>query len=135
MAFNLFSFNTQSPLSLLQQSTYSALAILLLLLFRYAYLDYQGWYALGGGGPPHNVFGWLLQSLLRLRATRNIRDSGYYDAAIKNSELERTSFLNDQLPAWTGKAPKTGVWVAPHRQLDQAASAQIRSVSAFAQIE
>ena len=134
MVFNPFSLYTQAPSSFLRQSIASVLTILLLLLFRYAYFDYQAWYALGGGGIPHNVFGWLVQSLLRLRASRNVRDSGCYDAAIKNNELEGTSFLSGQLPAWTGKAPKTGAWVAPHRQLDQAASAEIKRVSVFAHI-
>lgn len=131
MVFNPFSPYTQALPSFLQRSIPSVLTILLLLLFRYAYLDYQGWYALGAGGIPHNVFGWLAQSLLRLRASRNVRDSGCYDAAIRNNELERTSFLKDQLPAWTGKAPKTAVWVAPHRQLEQTASAEIKRVSTF----
>lgn len=136
MAFNPFSPDTSSrvPLSSLQQTVYSILTVLLLFLFRYAYLDYQAWYALGGGGLPHNVFGWFLQSLIRLRASRNVRNSSCYDAAIKNNILEGKSFLNDQLPAWTGKAPKTGVWVAPHRQLEQLASAEIKGVSTFARI-
>ena len=134
MVFNPFSLFIQAPHSFLQKSIASGLTILFLLSFRYAYLDYQAWYALGGGGLPHNAYGWLLQSLLRLRASRNVRDSGCYDAAIKNNELERTSFLSGQLPAWTGKAPKTGVWVAPHRQLEQTASAEIKGVSNFARI-
>ena len=46
-------------------------------------------------------------------------------------ELERTSFLDGRLPAWTGTAPETGAWVAPHRQLDQVASAEIKKVRLF----
>ena len=128
MPFNPFSICPQSSLSFLQQSILIVLIILIPLLFRYAYLDYQAWYALGGGGLPHNPFGWLVQSVLRLRASRNVRDSSCYDVAMQSSELERTSFLDNQLPAWIGKAPKTGVWVAPHRQLEQLASAEIQKV-------
>lgn len=118
----------QSFVSFLQQNKLSILTILLLPLSRYAYLDYRGWYALGGGGLPHNPFGWLVQSLMRLRASRDVRDSSCYDVAMGSSQLERTRFLDDELPTWTGNAPKTGVWVAPHRQLEQVASAEIKKV-------
>ena len=123
-----FGLYAQSLLSFLQQYKFSVLTILLLPLFRYAYLDYQGWYALGAGGLPHNAFGWLLQTLLRLRASRNLRDSSCYDVALESNELERTSFLGDQLPARTGNTPKTGEWVVPHRQLEQAANEEIKNV-------
>lgn len=123
-----FSTYAQSSVSFLQQYKFSILTVLLLPLSRYAYLDYRGWYALGGGGLPHNPFGWLVQSLMRLRASRDVRDSNCYDLAMRSSDLERTRFLDDELPAWTGKAPKTGVWVAPHRQLEQVASAEIKKV-------
>lgn len=126
-----YSTYARNSFAYLQHNKLSVLTILLFPLFRYAYLDYQGWYALGGGGIPHNVFGWLVQSLLRLRASRNVRDSSCYDVAMKATELERTSFLDDQLPAWTGNAPKTGVWVAPHRQLEQFASSEIKKVGIF----
>lgn len=126
-----YSTYARNSFAYLQHNKLSVLTILLFPLFRYAYLDYQGWYALGGGGIPHNVFGWLVQSLLRLRASRNVRDSTCYDVAMKATELERTSFLDDQLPAWTGNAPKTGVWVAPHRQLEQFASSEIKKVGIF----
>ena len=120
----------QSSVSFVQQNKRSlATTLLLLPLFRYAYLDYQGWYALGAGGMPHNVFGWLVQSLLRLRASRNVRDSSCYDKAMKSGKLERISFLDGQLPARTGKAPKTGVWVAPHRQLEEVANVDVKKVS------
>ena len=128
MALKPLSTYTQNALFFLQQNKLTVLIIPFALLFRYAYLDYQAWYALGSGGIPHNPFGWLVQSLLRLRASSNVRDSSCYDAIMKHSELERTSFIDDQLPAWTGKAPTTGAWVAPHRQLDQIARAEIKTV-------
>ena len=120
------------PLSTYAQSSNFFLAtvliILLLPLCRYAYLDYQGWYALGAGGLPHNVFGWLVQSLLRLPASRSVRDSSCYDAATGSTDLEKTSFLDDQLPKWPGEAPRTAVWVVPHRQVEQVAGAKIKKV-------
>lgn len=123
-----FPAYAQSSVSFIQQNKLSSLIILLLPLLYYAYFDYQGWYALGPGGLPHNVFGWLVQSMLRLRASRNVRDSSCYDVAMRRSELERTRFLDGQLPDWTGKAPETAVWVAPHRQLKQVATAEIKMV-------
>lgn len=138
MRFGTLPDYIQSSLSILQQNKLSVLAIFLFPLFRYAYLDYQGWYALGAGSDPnnasgwlHNTFSWLVQSLLRLRASRNVRDSSCYDGLMKSSELEKTSFLDDQLPTWTGKSPKTGAWVYPHRQLEQVASAEIKKVRLF----
>ena len=124
-----FPAYAQSSISFIQQNKLGSLIVLLLPLSYYAYFDYQGWYALGPGGLPHNVLGWLVQSLLRLRASRNVRDSSCYDVAMRSSELERTCFLDGQLPDWTGKAPETAVWVAPHRQLKQVATAEIKKVS------
>ena len=131
MLFECFPAYVQSSISFIQQNKLSSLIILLLPLFYYAYSDYQGWYALGPGGLPHNVFGWLVQSLLRLRASRNVRDSKCYDVAMRRSELERKRFLDGQLPDWIGEAPKTAVWVAPHRQLKQVATAEIKKVRAL----
>lgn len=126
-----FSTHAESSKSFLA----TVLVIPLLALFRYAYLDYQGWYALGAGGIPHNAFGWLVQSLLRLRASRSVRDTRCYDAAIGSIELESTSFFDDQLPKWTGKVPRTGVWVVPHRQVEQVAGASIKKVRLLASDE
>ena len=118
----------QTSLSFLQQNKLTALTILLPPLLRSAYLAYQAWYALGAGGLPHNPIGWLVQSVLRLRASGNVRDSSCYDGAIASSELERTSFLDGQLPGWTGSVPRTGKWAVPHRQLEQGASGEIKKV-------
>ena len=126
------SDHIQTSLSYLSQHKPVLLTLLLSPLIPFAYLDYQGWYNLGAGGLPHNALGWLMQSLLRLCADRNLRDAKPYDVEILTSELEKTSFLRNRLPAWEGKSPKTGKWVAPHRQLEQGASAEIKTVCVFA---
>ena len=72
-----------------------------------------------------------MQSLLRLCASRNVRDATPYDVELRTSELEKTSILGNWLPTWEGKSPKTGKWVAPHRQLEQSASAEIKKVCVF----
>ena len=121
----IFSYINQHKSLLL-----TLLILLLLSLLPLAYRDYRGWYGLGAGGLPHNPVGWLLQSLLRLRASRNVRDTTPYDTEIRTSSsaLEKTSFLANRLPVWEGKLPKTGAWVAPHRQLEQSASKEVKSV-------
>ena len=122
----------QTSLSYITQHKTSLLTLLLLPLIPFAYHDYRGWYDLGAGGLPHNALGWLMQSLLRLCASRNARDASSYDVEIRTSDLENTSFLGNRLPAWEGKSPKTGGWVAPHRQLEQDASADVKTVCVFA---
>lgn len=55
---------------------------------------------------------------------------------MRNSELEKRGFLIEgdgeegdwELPVWSGKAPKTGAWVAPHRQVEQVASEEVKKV-------
>ena len=126
------SDHIQTTISYLSQHKPVLLTLLLSPLIPFAYLDYQGWYNLGAGGLPHNALGWLMQSLLRLCAGRNLRDAKPYDVEILTSELEKTSFLRNRLPAWEGKSPKTGKWVAPHRQLEQGASAEIKTVCMLA---
>ena len=118
----------QASLSYVNHHKCSLLTLLLFPLVPFAYLDYRGWYDLGTGGLPHNAVGWLVQSLLRLCASRNVRDASPYDVEIRNTELEETSILGSQLPAWEGKSPKTAKWVVPHRQLEQGASAEIKTV-------
>ena len=107
------------------------LTLLFLPLLPLAYHDYQGWLALGPGGIPHNALGWLIQSLMRIPAQRNVRDARPYDKEISNSELERTSFLEGRLPAYGKKSPKTGKWVVPHRQLEGGANAEMNKVRIF----
>ena len=132
MLFDDVSDYVQASLSYISQHKSSLLTILIFPLIPFAYLDYRGWYDLGAGGLSHNALGWLMQSLLRLCASRNVRDASSYDADIRTSELEKTSILGSRLPAWEGKSPKTGKWVAPHRQLEQGASAEIKRVCVFA---
>ena len=128
MLFDDVSDYVQGSLSYVSQHKSSLLTLLLFPLITLAYLDYQGWYGLGAGGLPHNLLGWLMQSLLRLCASRNVRDASPYDVEIRTSELEKTIILGSRLPSWEGKLPKTGKWVAPHRQLEQGASAEIKTV-------
>ena len=118
----------QTAISLLQQHPNSILTIAAVLLFSLAYFDYKNWYALGAGGIPHNPFGWLVQTLLRVYTFRHNQALACYDALMKSSNLEKASFLNNELPVRNGDKPKIGIWVAPHRQLEQVASEKLKIV-------
>lgn len=95
--------------------------VIVLPVFRFAYLDYRGWYALGAGGLPHNVFGWMIQSILRLRATSDVRGTLCFDGHAP-ADLAAQAFLDPNLPKRDGARPRVGIWVLPHRQLEQRAS-------------
>ncbi|KAL7620642.1 hypothetical protein AAE478_009637 [Parahypoxylon ruwenzoriense] len=43
-------------------------------LLAYAYASYQAWLAIGRGGVPYNVLGWLAQASLHVVARRDTRD-------------------------------------------------------------
>lgn len=118
---------SSKALSLIQQYKFPLLTILSLPLLRVAYVDYSGWYGLGDGGLPHNVFGWFVQSILRIRASKERRSIECYDG-IKGSRLEHNAFLDGDIPERAH--PQTSPWVVPHRQLEEQASEQLRQVGA-----
>ena len=112
---------------LLVQYRFPLLAVLGLPLFWEAYQDYCNWYDLGAGGIPHNALGWGLQCMLRLVASTDTRSTGCYDN-INDNELDGKSFLDGTLPAREGAAPEVAPFVAPHRQLTDTASAEVKKV-------
>ena len=111
-------------LALLQLSVPALLVICAVAITGVAYRDYSAWYALGAGGIPHNIIGWTLQSIARLLCSRDLRSTSCYDRYL--SEEQR--FLDVDLPARKGEAPKTGSWAAPHRQLGDTAGEQLKNV-------
>ncbi|MCJ1249768.1 hypothetical protein MMC30_006994 [Trapelia coarctata] len=120
---------------LLRQYRFPLLAVLALPLLREAYQDYCGWYNLGAGGVPHNVLGWGLQCMLRLVASTDTRSTGCY-GSVNDSDLDGQSFLDGTLPTREGTAPEVAPFVAPHRQLTDTASAEVKKTfrNAFQQI-
>jgi hypothetical protein len=112
---------------LLVQYRFPLLAVLAVPLLREAYLDYCGWYNLGAGGIPHNFLGWALQCLLRLVASTDTRSTDCYDN-INDNELDGQSFLSGTLPVREGAVPDVAPFVAPHRQLTDGASAEVKKV-------
>ena len=118
---------TAKAIGLAQRYRLPLLTVLCVPLLRALYLDYSGWYDLGAGGIPHNILGWVVQSIFRVRASRDLRSSECYEAC-KTSDLERQSFMDKELPKRAGWLPKTGKWCIPHRQLEDTATLDMKQV-------
>ncbi|KAL1406163.1 hypothetical protein Q8F55_007849 [Vanrija albida] len=108
-----------------------ALALALVPLAR----SYRGFLALGPGGLPHNVLGWAVQALLRPFA-RETHSVGVYDseaAVWAYPSHGRVSFLwKTVLPARAAPAPEVPDYIAPQRQVTQAAGPEtIEAMGAF----
>jgi hypothetical protein len=77
--------------------------------------DYQKWRALGPGGLPANLIGWLKTTRMRLQKGDPL-DTDSYTAQI--GAAGDCSFLAE-LPKREGRRPAIAVHPVPHRQLDQ----------------
>jgi hypothetical protein len=103
------------------------LGILALPLLNEAYQDYCAWYDLGAGGIPHNLYGWAFQCFLRIFSSSDTRSTGCYDN-VGDLELDARSFLDGPLPEREGERPEVAPFVAPHRQVSDTASEEIKDV-------
>lgn len=92
----------------------AALAVTLALLI-VAYRDYRLWLALGKGGLPSNLGGWLLVTRMRLQKRDPLEIDMY---APEIGRADDHAYLGD-LPQRNGPRPKIAVWPIPHRQLNQ----------------
>jgi hypothetical protein len=77
--------------------------------------DYRSWYALGEGGVPHNVVGWLMVTLMRIRK-REPLGIGPYASMLGVVPDDR--WLGG-LSRRSGDRPRIAPYPVPHRQLDQ----------------
>jgi len=104
-------------------------------LLNEAYQDYCAWYDLGAGGIPHNLYGWAFQCFLRIFSSSDTRSTGCYDN-VGDLELDARSFLDGPLPEREGERPEVAPFVAPHRQVSDTASEEIKDtlVKSFSQI-
>ncbi|KAL4865161.1 hypothetical protein BDV12DRAFT_175117 [Aspergillus spectabilis] len=93
------------------------------LLIPGAYRDYQSYLALGPGGPPYNVAGWLGVKLVFNPFRRDMLGTGIYDRKVENGE--RTEFLKD-LPQRKGERPMMGTFAVPQRQTNQWPSQEMK---------
>ncbi|CAN8101427.1 unnamed protein product [Discula destructiva] len=88
----------------------------------YAVSSYRGYLALGRGGMPYNVFGWLFQGLLQLVAKGNTRDPSLFSKPRNRKSYEphgSKTFFANPIPERAGNRPTVPGYVAPQRQTTQ----------------
>ncbi|OJJ42546.1 hypothetical protein ASPZODRAFT_76577 [Penicilliopsis zonata CBS 506.65] len=88
------------------------------------YRDYNLFLSYGPGGPPHNVYGWLLSRFLVTPFSWNMFSTTMYDTSIRRGETE--SYLETPLPKRKGERPRVGPHAIPQRQMDQFPPDQMR---------
>ncbi|KAL4975533.1 hypothetical protein BDW66DRAFT_137121 [Aspergillus desertorum] len=95
------------------------------LLIPAAYRDDEAYLALGPGGPPYNVFGWLCVKLFFNPFKREMFGTRIYDRKIADGD--DSGFLGVlELPQRKGERPAMGDFAAPQRQINQAPSREIQ---------
>ncbi|KAL3435082.1 hypothetical protein BDV09DRAFT_168533 [Aspergillus tetrazonus] len=93
-------------------------ATILALLIPAAYRDYQAYLALGPGGPPYNVVGWLCVKLFFNPLRREMFGTRIYDQKIAGGD--DSGFLAEQeLPPRKGERPAMADFAVPQRQINQ----------------
>ncbi|KAM0487693.1 hypothetical protein ACHAP7_001499 [Fusarium lateritium] len=96
-------------------------------VFRIAARDYRGYLALGPGGLPHNVVGWLGQMLLKPLRKEPLGTSCYDEKAFEEAGPNgHVAFLSDKdLPVREAPRPVLGSWAVPSRQVSDIADESI----------
>jgi len=89
--------------------------LVLALSILWAIFDYRKWRALGPGGLPPNVIGWLKTTAMRFHKSDPLDTERY---ATQINAPGDHAFLGD-LPKREGRRPTIAVHPVPHRQLDQ----------------
>ncbi|KAL1969880.1 hypothetical protein VTN77DRAFT_7389 [Rasamsonia byssochlamydoides] len=87
-----------------------------------AYRDYRALLALGPGGVPHNVIGWLGVSLVLCPLAREMFSTEEYD----RHPDRRSLLLGGEVPRREGRRPVIGRHVVPQRQRDQIPGKEVR---------
>ena len=101
----------------------SAIAGTTTMLLAYAIADYRRFKALGRGGVPYNVLGWLIVTLLLRPLSHSKRGT------IDVDDFPTTGASKEicDLPSRTGPRPDVGE-IIPQRQLSQNAGSDMRKV-------
>ncbi|RGP65149.1 hypothetical protein FSPOR_7539 [Fusarium sporotrichioides] len=96
-------------------------------VLRIAVDDYRGYIALGPGGPPHNVIGWIGQILLKPFKKEPFHTSCYDEKSFQKAGPNgNVAFLKEEdVPVREAPRPTVGSWTAPSRQLTDMASKDI----------
>ncbi len=95
---------------------------------RAAWRDYQGYLSLGPGGPPYNVIGWLVVTLVRPFRINTL------DLAPLEKDPDQRTWLPEGWPeaARSGDRPTLGSHPVPQRQLDQHSPPEVQKVRRLA---
>ncbi|KAL4931782.1 uncharacterized protein BDV17DRAFT_288366 [Aspergillus undulatus] len=97
----------------------AALALLLPVIRR----DYEAYLALGPGGPPYNIAGWLVVRLIFNPLRREMFGTLVYDRKIEDGD--NGQFLGE-LPLRKGERPAMGAMTPPQRQINQWPSQEVK---------
>ncbi|KAF5631460.1 hypothetical protein F52700_6863 [Fusarium sp. NRRL 52700] len=103
-------------------------------VFRIAAEDYCGYLALGPGGPPHNLIGWIGQMLLKPLKKEPFHTSCCDEKACEKAGPNgHVAFLSERdVPIREAPRPMIGKWTAPSRQLtDMAKQSLIEGYQSF----
>ncbi|KAI1848279.1 hypothetical protein JX266_005992 [Neoarthrinium moseri] len=105
-------------------------------LLSYAISSYRGWRALGRGGLPPNIFGWLINVALRPLSRSDTRAPAPYTLESLEAvwgPAGRQSFVEGKLPpARSGARPEVPTYVAPQRQTtEQGAPAMLERMERY----
>jgi hypothetical protein len=108
----------------------TAIAFGLVPLFKHANMSYKGYLALGPGGLPYNIVGWLVQACLKPIARRDLADASHYQRPAVQGPYEpfgSQSFLSGSLPERQGAPPAIPFYVAPQRQTTEQGSEEMQT--------
>lgn len=131
MAALLFPLERVRPLTSLlhRHSHLFTTCFVLCFIIPHANSNYHAYLAMGPGGLPHNVFGWL-SALYRKPFARETLSTEQYD-----QDGNKESFLgHGSINERRGDRPKISWHVFPSRQLDRYAPPEMRQVRATCDI-
>lgn len=111
----------------------SKFQVIVLKLCLLSTLQYRSFIALGKGGVPHNLFGWMAVTLFLRplsRSQKKITDTSELDQVVQkiaNEEGNGAIFKKLSLPQRRGERPNV-MGIIPQRQLDNSGSADLIAV-------
>ncbi|KAF5696393.1 hypothetical protein FGLOB1_13558, partial [Fusarium globosum] len=128
------SFSNLTPQSQRLAIAAAAGVIIGIPVFRIAAEDYRGYIALGPGGLPHNLIGWIGQILLKPLKKEPFHTRCYDEKSCEKAGPNgHVAFLSEKdVPVREAPKPTIGKWTAPSRQLtDMANQSLIEGYQSF----
>ena len=104
----------------------AALLTILLIGAPWLYNNYREFLAIGPGGMPYNVRGWLMALFFKIFERDTLSTVEYDRETNKDRWLDLSK---EALPTRQGPRPNSGFHVVPVRQFDQLPSAEMKRVS------